>query len=68
MRSKRSQAPLACCASIAPVRCLMPRALANSGMHQAAATSSLFSRPYQSLAAALCGSFKNNGTSTLVST
>jgi len=27
MRSKRVQAPCACCASMAPVRCLMPRAL-----------------------------------------
>ena len=29
------------------MRCLMPRALANSVTHQAAATSSLFSRAYQ---------------------
>jgi len=55
-------------ASIAPVRCLMPRVLANSGIHQAAAASSPFSRVYQSAAATLCGSFRNNGTSTLVST
>ena len=56
---RSARPPWACCASIAPVRCLMPRALANSGMHQAAATNRLFSRAYHSAAATLCGSFRN---------
>ena len=60
--------PGACCASIAPVRYLMPRPLTNSGEHLAAAMGWFFSRAHHTAAATLHGSFGNNGTRKRVST